>query len=104
MDKPKLCLTAAQPRSEAKEDHLRLRDCKVGMRVRVKGVQDGTGYLVGCEGTIVFKDKTPCLPLAVEFNAPGLGPLHDCLGHVKSGRGFWFDPRNLEPAPAKKGR
>jgi hypothetical protein len=74
------------------------------MRVRVKGVQDGSGFLVGREGTIVLKDKTPNFPLAVEFDALGIGPLHNCLGHVKSGRGFFFDPRNLEPAPAKRGR
>ena len=63
---------------------MRLRDCRVGMRVRVKG--GARVWLVGEIGTV--------LGAGAQGAWVTIGDDLTC----------YFDPRNLEPAPEKKGR
>ena len=66
---------------------MRLRDCKVGMRVRIKG--GAWTYLIGVMGTI---------------GIVGVLGVQVLFRFKKADLSGWFYPRNLEPAPAQKGR
>jgi hypothetical protein len=81
---------------------MRKKDIKVGMRVKVVGIQSGNDLLLGKIGFVkkVVNRRSEYYNAAVQF-CKKYGTLHNCGGACAKDRGFWFLRENLAPAPKK---
>jgi hypothetical protein len=81
---------------------MRKKDIKVGMRVKVVGVQSGNYRLLGKIGFVkqVVNRRSECYNAAIQFCRPYAG-LHTCDDACAKHRGYWFVRENLAPAPKK---